>query len=127
VIGLVTYVMGLRGALEYNAASVIGTGLGTIFRFYAYRKWVFLAPSEQPADVPADSVAALPDYPPWELDPAYFAAEVLTPEAPRRETLDRLTPAASGMPLSAPVPASGPQLAPAGPGAPRPVGRHRKS
>ena len=44
VIGLVTYVMGLRGPLEYNAASFVGTGLGTIFRFYAYRKWVFLAP-----------------------------------------------------------------------------------
>ena len=44
VIGLVTYVMGLRGSLEYNAASFIGTGLGTIFRFYAYRRWVFLDP-----------------------------------------------------------------------------------
>jgi putative flippase GtrA len=81
VIGLVTYVMGLRGALDYNAASVIGTGLGTVFRFYAYRKWVFLAPSEQPPAAPADGVAALPDYPPWELDPAYFAAEVLSTES----------------------------------------------
>jgi putative flippase GtrA len=127
VIGLVTYVMGLRGALEYNAASVIGTGLGTIFRFYAYRKWVFLAPSEQPADIPADTAAALPDYPPWELDPAYFAAEVLTPQALRREVPDWRVPAASGMPLSAPVPLDRERLTPAGPGAPRPAGRHRKS
>ena len=54
VIGLTTYVLGLKGPLAYNAASVFGTGLGTIFRFYAYRKWVFLPPAEQPAQqVPA--------------------------------------------------------------------------
>ena len=46
VIGLVTYVLGLHGKIEFNAASVLGTGLGTIFRFYAYRKWVFLAPPQ---------------------------------------------------------------------------------
>jgi putative flippase GtrA len=133
VIGLVTYVMGLRGTLDYNAASVIGTGLGTIFRFYAYRKWVFLAPSEQPAAAPADATAAVPDYPPWELDPAFLAAEVLTPDAPRREAMERLAPAGYGAPLSAPVPTDGGRLAPTrpvappGPVAPRPAGRHRKS
>src|SRR3984893_15096300 len=49
VIGLVTYVMGLRGPLVYNAASFVGTGFGTIFRFWAYRKWVFLAPDSASA------------------------------------------------------------------------------
>jgi len=78
VLGFVTYVMGLRGSLEYNAASVLGTGLGTIFRFYAYRKWVFLKPA-QPAYAFATepAMAPFPDYPPWELDPAYqYAASV---------------------------------------------------
>ncbi|HEY0935428.1 MAG TPA: GtrA family protein [Trebonia sp.] len=112
VIGLVTYVMGLRGTLDYNAASVIGTGLGTIFRFYAYRKWVFLAPSEQPAASTAAAAVAMPDYPPWELDPAFFAAGVLT-AVPRHAT-----------PLSAPLPPAS-QLPP--PGALRPAGRHRKN
>jgi putative flippase GtrA len=43
VIALVTYGFGMKGALAYNAASVVGTGLGTIFRYFAYKKWVFLA------------------------------------------------------------------------------------
>jgi putative flippase GtrA len=74
VIGLTTYVFGLKGPLAYNAASLVGTGLGTIFRFYAYRKWVFLAPAGQPAQqVPAGARAGdMLDYAPWELDPAFF-------------------------------------------------------
>ncbi len=43
VIALVTYGLDLKGALAYNAASVVGTGLGTIFRYFSYKKWVFLA------------------------------------------------------------------------------------
>ena len=43
VIAFVTYGLGLKGALAYNAASVAGTGLGTIFRYFSYKKWVFLA------------------------------------------------------------------------------------
>src|ERR1700691_558933 len=80
VIALVTYVFGLHSQLEYNAASVIGTGLATIFRYFAYRQWVFTAPAEQ--SVPASAapeLAPFPDYPPWEGDPAYLAAEVLAP------------------------------------------------
>jgi putative flippase GtrA len=81
VIGIVTYVMGLRGTLEYNAASVIGTGLGTIFRFYAYRKWVFTAPVDGSG---AGAMPRVPDYPPWEVNPAYAPAYAAAPvhEAP---------------------------------------------
>jgi putative flippase GtrA len=43
VIAFTTYGLGLKSALAYNAASVVGTGLGTIFRYFAYKKWVFLA------------------------------------------------------------------------------------
>ena len=43
VIALVTYGLDMKGALAYNAASVVGTGLGTIFRYFSYKKWVFLA------------------------------------------------------------------------------------
>ncbi len=43
VIAIVTYGLGKEGALAYNAASVVGTGLGTIFRYFSYKKWVFLA------------------------------------------------------------------------------------
>jgi putative flippase GtrA len=45
VIGTTAYVFGVKDQIAYNAASVIGTGIGTIFRFWAYRKWVFLAPT----------------------------------------------------------------------------------
>ena len=67
VIGLTTYGFGYKSALAYNAASVVGTGLGTIFRYFAYKKWVFLA---APAVVaaPALAVAEPQSYgPPWEI------------------------------------------------------------
>ena len=41
--------------LWYNAALVVGTGLGTLFRFWSYRKWVWLAPSATPVLSPAES------------------------------------------------------------------------
>ena len=77
VVGLVTYGLGLHGQLEYNAASFVGTGFGTIFRYFAYRRWVFLAPGERAGAQPA-AVQQVPDYPPWDLDPAYAAAAAST-------------------------------------------------
>jgi len=78
VIACTTYVLGFKDPVAYNLASLIGTGLGTIFRFYAYRKWVFLAPAAPPAPV----VMETPGYAPWEPmreqpwrpepEPAYF-------------------------------------------------------
>ena len=52
VIAFVSYGLDLKGTLAYNAASVAGTGLGTIFRYFSYKKWVFLA------GVPGAAVAA---------------------------------------------------------------------
>ncbi len=43
VIAITTYGLDKNSTLAYNAASVVGTGLGTIFRYFAYKKWVFLA------------------------------------------------------------------------------------
>jgi putative flippase GtrA len=82
VIALVTYGLGLHSQLEYNAASVIGTGLATIFRYFAYRQWVFTAPAEPSVGLALsapDELAPVPDYPPWEGDPAFLAAEVMAP------------------------------------------------
>jgi putative flippase GtrA len=50
VIAITSYGFGLKGHLAYDAASVIGTGLGTVFRYFAYKKWVFTA---APEPVPA--------------------------------------------------------------------------
>jgi putative flippase GtrA len=80
VIALVTYGLGRHSQLEYNAASVVGTGLATIFRYFAYRRWVFTAPAEPSAGIASSpDLAPLPDYPPWEADPAFLAAEVMAP------------------------------------------------
>ncbi len=36
------YVLGFDSALADNiSANVVGVGIGTLFRFYSYRKWVF--------------------------------------------------------------------------------------
>lgn len=43
VIAVITYGLDMKGTLAYNAASVVGTGFGTIFRYFSYKKWVFLA------------------------------------------------------------------------------------
>jgi putative flippase GtrA len=67
VIGLTTYGFGFKSALAYNAASVLGTGLGTIFRYFAYKRWVFLA-APTAVTVPAIAVAEPQVYgPPWEI------------------------------------------------------------
>lgn len=42
------YVMGLSGPLADNAANLAGIGLGTLFRFWSYRTWVFPAYAEEP-------------------------------------------------------------------------------
>lgn len=44
VVGFTYYVLDLRGILAYNVAMVIGTAMGTLFRFWSYKKWVFMAP-----------------------------------------------------------------------------------
>lgn len=132
VLGFVTYVLAMRGQLEYNAASVLGTGLGTIWRYYAYKKWVFLAPAAQPAAQPqAAQLPVFADYPPWELDPAYQApapvpgyspASWQAPAYPSWEPAEHLQPL-----MTAAAPVARDAEATRRPPAARPtVGRHRR-
>jgi putative flippase GtrA len=45
------YVLNLDSALADNiSANVIGLAMGTLFRFWSYRKWVFPAVPDDPAD-----------------------------------------------------------------------------
>jgi putative flippase GtrA len=60
VVAFVHYGLGLTGALPYNVANIIGIGLGTLFRLWSYRKWVFLAVPEAPAE--AEQVEPEPYY-----------------------------------------------------------------
>jgi len=119
VVGFESYVLNRQGQLAYNAASLIGTGLGTVFRYFAYKKWVFLAPAEQPEPA-AVTRGPVPDYPPWELDPAYLAAEITQRPAAMPSNAfpwgGSGTPALSPVPLGAPVPMPAPEPThPAGP------------
>jgi len=43
-LGLVTDLIGLQGRLWYNIANLLGIGLGTLFRFWSYRKWIWVPP-----------------------------------------------------------------------------------
>jgi putative flippase GtrA len=51
-IGFTTYALGLTGKLPYNIALIFGIGLGTLFRFWSYRKWVWAALREVPVSPP---------------------------------------------------------------------------
>lgn len=57
------YVLDLRTPLADNVANILGIGLGTIFRYIAYRAWVFTASGAHPAAAPArhDARAARQD------------------------------------------------------------------
>jgi len=65
------YILDLHTALADNiAANVVGLGLGTLFRFWSYRKWVFReeialdesehAAPDSPAALDAESTGDLP-------------------------------------------------------------------
>jgi len=40
-IAFTTYALGLTGKLPYNIALILGIGVGTLFRFWSYRKWIW--------------------------------------------------------------------------------------
>lgn len=42
-LGLCTYVLGLHDKLSYNIFLVVGIGLATVFRYAAYKRWVWRA------------------------------------------------------------------------------------
>jgi len=155
VIACTTYLLGYKDPIAYNVASLAGTGLGTIFRFYAYRKWVFLAPAATPVttvpSVPAELAAATLDfaeYPPW--DPMEWEPTAAVPVAarsvrpvqhPRQVRLQHQTPLTPNGAMVTPVGAasapawssasvaqarSASRPAPADSRAPGAPGRHRK-
>jgi putative flippase GtrA len=142
VIGCTTYMLGFKGAVAYNLASVIGTGLGTIFRFFAYRKWVFLAPdapsvpsaaTQAPAYAPWEPIRTEPEPWEWEQGPAYSPLPI---QQPREEMLENsfipnepvaaqlATATAPGWSAWSAAPTETPDR-PASAG-PRTPGRHRK-
>jgi putative flippase GtrA len=49
VVAIVHYGLHMTDGLSYNVANIIGILLGTLFRLWSYRKWVFLAVEEAPS------------------------------------------------------------------------------
>jgi putative flippase GtrA len=56
-IGFTHYVLDERNAIAYNVSLFLGTSVATLFRFWSYKKWVFL-PTTAP---PVDSRTGLPE------------------------------------------------------------------
>ncbi len=47
-VGFSEYVLGLHSKLAYNiSGNLIGTGIGTVWRFWSFKRWVFLAPEPE--------------------------------------------------------------------------------
>ncbi|MEV0233276.1 GtrA family protein [Nonomuraea sp. NPDC050786] len=56
-IGFTTYTLDRHDALSINIANIVGVGLGTLFRYWSYKKWVFLEATEPiPVELPEAGV-----------------------------------------------------------------------
>jgi putative flippase GtrA len=53
-LGFANYALGLTDKFSSNVALFLGICLGTLFRFWSYRKWVWIAPATGPAPDPAE-------------------------------------------------------------------------
>jgi putative flippase GtrA len=63
-IGFTNYALGLTDRFSSNVALLLGICLGTLFRFWSYRKWVWIAAAPGPAPDPAEFAAEQLSHPP---------------------------------------------------------------
>jgi putative flippase GtrA len=64
-LGTAKYALGLTDKFSLNVALLLGICLGTLFRFWSYRKWVWIAstasgPPLDPAELAAEQLSHLP-------------------------------------------------------------------
>jgi putative flippase GtrA len=57
VLGVVRYGLGADGPLALNLANVVGVGLGTLFRFWSYRRYVWTRADDDPPRAPEPAAA----------------------------------------------------------------------
>lgn len=57
VVAFVHYGLHMTDSLSYNLATIVGIGIGTMFRLYTYRRFVFLA---QPSAAVAEELQPAP-------------------------------------------------------------------
>ncbi len=69
-LSLTYYLLGLTDKLSYNIALIIGIGLGTLFRFWSYRKWVWVEPPAAKAETGTGPRQPLPAGPLMAAHPA---------------------------------------------------------
>jgi putative flippase GtrA len=107
-IGFTYYVLGMQNGIAYNASQIVGTAIATLFRFWAYKKWVFL-----PATVPpVDPHTGLPETEPEPARAEPAAAEPVRAEPVRVEAQPEAAGAESAEPKDAGhLPAPGPVAA----------------
>lgn len=56
-IGFTTYTLNLHDSLSFNIANIVGVGFGTLFRYWSYKKWVFLEATDPiPVELPDGGV-----------------------------------------------------------------------
>jgi len=80
-IWIVQDLLGHQGGLWYNVANLIGIVIGTLFRFWSYRKWVWhMLPAE--LEVPADALPADPSGHVAEYEPGGHAPAFVPPAPP---------------------------------------------
>jgi putative flippase GtrA len=54
-VGFSEYVLGQDSPLAYNISStIVGTALGTVWRFWSFRRWVFLDTADRPSQAPVE-------------------------------------------------------------------------
>jgi putative flippase GtrA len=56
VLGTTRYGLGLTDKVSINVANLVGIGIGTVFRFWSYKRWVF--PSQQAGSIAEERAAA---------------------------------------------------------------------
>lgn len=95
-IGVTHYVLGIQSGLAYNISQVVGTGAATLFRYWAYKKWVFLPatappvdphtglPEAEPCDASEDEAPADPDPDDVGAERAQMACQAAGPARPAR-------------------------------------------
>lgn len=49
-IGFTHYILKIHTGLAFNIAQILGIGVATLFRYWAYKKWVFLPPAAPAVD-----------------------------------------------------------------------------
>jgi len=60
ILGIATYGFGIHDRLWLNAVRFVGIGVATVFRFWAYQRWVFLHPEDALYETEDDALPAAP-------------------------------------------------------------------